>query len=210
MRTRIPEAEPSRLRTPREQAKSRREAASLVVVEVRGGDAFGDEPHVHVEPVTDTDHVAQQTPVAVNAVRGRVGEQAHASAGREKLLRPLRRRTPVALCAEVHLGGVDLHEADALPVPKRDRVSVGDVIDAEHWRGSGGVRGGGERSDSDDGDDGRDPHRTRSRSASLPLLPQSTVTGQLPACVEEPTFHDQVIRVPVFAPSPFACDTVVS
>jgi hypothetical protein len=56
----------------------------------------------------------------------------------------------------------------------------------------------------------RHAHRTRGRIASLPLLPQSTVTGQRPACVDEPTLHDQVILTPVFAPSPLACETVVS
>ena len=46
--------------------------------------------------------------------------------------------------------------------------------------------------------------------AKLPALPQSTVTGHLPACVEEPTFQRHVILVPVFRPSPSACETVVS
>jgi hypothetical protein len=36
------------------------------------------------------------------------------------------------------------------------------------------------------------------------------VTGQLPACVDEPTFQRQVILVPLLGPSPWACETVVS
>ena len=44
----------------------------------------------------------------------------------------------------------------------------------------------------------------------LPLLPQLTVIGQRPEFVVEPTRHDQVIFVPVFAPRPSALETVVS
>jgi hypothetical protein len=39
---------------------------------------------------------------------------------------------------------------------------------------------------------------TRRRNASPPLLPQSTVTDQLPRWVAEPTFQRQVSSVPVF------------
>ena len=35
-----------------------------------------------------------------------------------------------------------------------------------------------------------------------PLLPQSTITGQRPSFVFDPTFHRQVIRPPIFARSP--------
>ena len=46
--------------------------------------------------------------------------------------------------------------------------------------------------------------------SELPLVPQSTVTGQRPGCVEEPTFQRQVVFVPDFGPRPCACETVVS
>lgn len=46
-------------------------------------------------------------------------------------------------------------------------------------------------------------------TVSLPLCPQSTVSGQLPGFVFDPTFQRQVIRPPVFLPSPRADDTVV-
>ena len=39
-----------------------------------------------------------------------------------------------------------------------------------------------------------------------PLLPQSTVTGQRPSFVFDPTFHRQVIRPPIFARSPAALE----
>ena len=51
---------------------------------------------------------------------------------------------------------------------------------------------------------GRSVRKDRSRSESFPLAPQLTLTGQRPACVEEPTFQRQVMRPPVFGPSPRA------
>ena len=52
--------------------------------------------------------------------------------------------------------------------------------------------------------------RTCSRRVSRPLFPQSTRTGQLPTCVADPTIHVHVIFVPVFRPSPRACEMVLS
>ena len=52
--------------------------------------------------------------------------------------------------------------------------------------------------------------RTCSRRLSRPLFPQSTRTGQLPACVADPTIHLHVIFEPVFRPSPWASEMVVS
>jgi hypothetical protein len=52
--------------------------------------------------------------------------------------------------------------------------------------------------------------RTCSRRVSRPLFPQSTRTGQRPTCVADPTIHVHVIFDPVFRPSPWASEMVVS
>ena len=53
-----------------------------------------------------------------------------------------------------------------------------------------------------------DDYRT-TRRVKPARLPQSTVTGQRPSFVFDPTFHRQVIRPPVFARSPAALEAPV-
>ena len=52
-------------------------------------------------------------------------------------------------------------------------------------------------------------HLTVTLVLTLPDLPQSIFTGQIPGFVFEPTLHVQVIFVPRFAPRPAAREAVV-
>ena len=105
-----------------------------MAVEVRRRRADCDQADVHVEPVVDADHVAQQSPVLVNPVGGRLAEKANQ---RTRPKQPLGDRggpVAVALRVEVDLGRVDLDEPHAGAVPEHDRVAVDDVIDPERGR----------------------------------------------------------------------------
>jgi hypothetical protein len=99
-------------------------------VEVRRGCSDADEPDVHVEPVTDADDVAEQAPVGVDTIGGRLGQKADDRTRRQKALRRRRCLPPVALRMEVDLRGIDLDEAHALPVAQRDGVAISHVVDA--------------------------------------------------------------------------------
>jgi hypothetical protein len=96
--------------------------------------AHHDEPRVDVQSVEHTNDVAEQATEVVNTVAGSANRLTTRS-GREKSLGACRCLAPVALDAEVHLGGVDLDEADALAVAKRDGAPFDHPIHAVHRRG---------------------------------------------------------------------------
>jgi hypothetical protein len=104
--------------------------SSATIVEVRCGSAKGDQTHVDVDVPLHAHDVAKQPPVVVDAVGRGLCYQSHLSARRKQSLRRRRRLRPVALSSEVHLGRVDLDEADLLAVSKDDRVAVRHMVDA--------------------------------------------------------------------------------
>jgi hypothetical protein len=105
-----------------------------VPVEVRSGRSDGNEADIHVDAVPNADDIAEQSPVLVDAVGCRLGEEPYTGAARKQRLRPQRRRPAVALPAEENLGRVDLDQTDALAIAKDDGVAVADVIDAVERR----------------------------------------------------------------------------
>ena len=72
-------------------------AAAPVVVEVRCGRADPHELDVHVQPVADAKHVAEQAAVLIHGVCLRLPVEADKRAGREEALRDRRCLRPVAL-----------------------------------------------------------------------------------------------------------------
>jgi hypothetical protein len=104
------------------------------------------------------------------------------------------------------LGRVDLDEPHAGAVRVHGGVPVDDAVDPERR----GRLQGGDEGEAGDGQRDEKPHRTTSVRASLPLFPQSILTGQRPACVFVPTRHRQLILPPVLGESPWARETTVS
>ena len=98
----------------------------------------GDEADVHVQAVTRSDHVPQQTTVPVDLVGRGLGHESHEGAGRQESLRDRGGLRPVALGLEVHLGRVDLHQPDTLAGRQVDRVPVGHARDPVQGRSRGG------------------------------------------------------------------------
>ena len=134
MRACTPQTAVPRPRSPRKRLEQRRVSASATPVEVRRGGSDGDETDVHVDRSVDADDVAQETSVLIDGVSRGFREKAHLGTGREQSLRLLRSGPPVALCPEEHFGSVDLNETHALPVAKRNRVSVDHMVHAvDRW-----------------------------------------------------------------------------
>jgi hypothetical protein len=84
--TDTPEAELLRPRSLGEKLQAVRVPASAVPVEVGGGGTDGDEADVHVDAVADTDDVAQQPPVLIDAVGCWLREEADPCAGGSSVL----------------------------------------------------------------------------------------------------------------------------
>jgi hypothetical protein len=143
MWTRTPQTEMLRARVLRKRFKAVRVPTSAEFVEVRGCSAERDKAQVHVAVVTGADDVAQQPPVLVDVVGGGLGDEDDACARREKTRRDRGCLSAVALGSGVHLGRVDLDEADLLAIAEPDRVSIDHMVDpvgrAPLW---GRARGG--------------------------------------------------------------------
>jgi hypothetical protein len=122
-----PQAQLLRSCPQREPFEQGRVPAPPTFVEVRRSGTDPDELHIDAQAVLGADDVPEQPSVLIHAVGRR--EQAHASAGWEHPFRRRRRLRPVALRAEVHLGSVDLDEADTLPVAEGNRIAVSYVVD---------------------------------------------------------------------------------
>src|SRR3954467_5956697 len=105
-------------------------APLTATVEVRCGVTVLDEEDVHAEAVADAEHVAQQAPVAVDAIRRRLHRQSYKRPWRQELLRLSRPLVTPALDAEVARGRVDLDEADLRATRQVDGVAVDDARDS--------------------------------------------------------------------------------
>jgi hypothetical protein len=128
-RTRAPQTEVLRASSAGEGFETVRVPASPPVVEVgrRGSDRH--EADVDVDSVARANDVAKEPAILVDAVSRGLGRQPDPSGVRHEPFRRGRRLMPEALGLEVHLGRVDLDEADVLAVGELDRVAVDDPSD---------------------------------------------------------------------------------